>query len=57
MINFSKPMELMSKAAENCLDESIVMMMANDKLTKRSEYVTARKVIGLRFPMDLPLNS
>ena len=38
MINFSKLMELMSKAAENRLDESTVMMMANDKLTKRSEY-------------------
>lgn len=38
MIDFSKLMELMSKAAENRLNESTVMMMANDKLTKRSEY-------------------
>lgn len=38
MIDFSKLMELMSKAAENRLDESTVAVMTNDKLTKQSGY-------------------
>lgn len=38
MIDFSKLMELMSKAAENRLDESTVTVMTNDKLTKQSGY-------------------